>query len=184
MNIMNKKFNKVANLIEKKDIITAMHSKNVASLMYGFALFLNKTKKEANILYIAGLFHDVGKLDVPDYILNKPTKLENSEFAIMQNHTEFSKNHLDDSYEEVIRNVAYGHHLAFDGTGYPVSLKGKNIPEECRIAAICDVYEALTAKRQYKEPFSKEKALSLIMQSTKLDPELVKKFVEFIQNII
>lgn len=162
--------------MKQKDEITYSHSLNVSKLCYEFCLFLGKTEEYASEMRIAGLLHDIGKLNIPDKVLNKPGKLTDNEFEIMKSHTLYSVSYLTDT-SDIVRTVAWGHHLSFSGGGYPdATLSGENIPEECRIAAVCDVYEALTAKRQYKEPMMGSEALSLMSNFKQLDPILFEKF--------
>lgn len=173
---MNKNIVALLEQIKLKDEVTYNHSLRVSNLCYDFCISLGKSKEYAEEMRLAGLLHDVGKIMVPDEVLNKPGRLTDSEFIIMKEHTTNSVKLLI-TYSELIRNVANGHHLSYVGNGYPnASISGKNIPEECRIAAICDIYEALTAKRQYKEPMSKEKALEIMHSDRKLDPELLAQF--------
>ena len=166
--------------IKSKDEVTYRHSLRVSDLCYNFCIFIGKSKRYAKEMKIAGLLHDVGKIMIPDEVLNKPGRLSDLEFTIMKEHTTNSITLLVE-YSEIIRNVAKGHHLSYIGNGYPEAMiSGKNIPEECRITAICDIYEALTAKRQYKEPMTKEKALEIMHTDGKLDPDLLEQFEQFI----
>lgn len=163
--------------IKTKDEITYRHSLRVSDLMARFGAYLGKSEEEVEELRLAGLVHDCGKISIPDEILNKPARLTEEEFSIMKAHTVNSIDLLRFIDSTVIRNVAYGHHLSFSGNGYPDATKsGKNIPEECRIATICDVFEALTAKRQYKEAKTAEEAFEIMDKSTSFDPDLYKAF--------
>ena len=170
------------NKIKEKDEVTYTHSLNVSMLCYEFSLFLSKSQAFAEEMKVAGLLHDIGKLDIPDEVLNKPGKLTDKEYEIMKSHTIYSKSYLRET-SDIVRNVAWGHHLSFSGGGYPdATLSGFNIPEECRIAAICDVYDALTAKRQYKEPMTSSEALGLMSNFKQLDPELFEKFKRMMEE--
>ena len=168
--------------IKEKDEVTYSHSLNVSRLCYEFSLFLGKSKEFAEEMKIAGLLHDIGKLEIPDEVLNKPGKLTDKEYEIMKSHTICSSSYLKEA-TDIVRNVAWGHHLSFNGNGYPdKSLSGLNIPEECRIAAICDVFEALTAKRQYKEPMTSNEALNLMTNFNQLDPYLFERFKKMMEG--
>lgn len=180
--VMNKEIVALLEQIKLKDDITYKHSLNVSNLMYNFCIYLEKSKEYAVEMRLAGLVHDCGKIMIPDEILKKPTKLTEEEFSIMKKHTVYGANLLINCDSSIIRNVVYGHHLSFKGNGYPdATLSGKAIPEECRIASVCDVFEALTAKRQYKEPMTEKRALE-IMEKGNLDPYILNKFKQFILN--
>lgn len=163
--------------IKEKDEITYKHSVNVGNLCYEFCIFLGKSKEYAEEMKVAGFLHDVGKLLTPDEVLNKPGFLTEEEYGIIKSHTTNSAEFLS-KRSKLVRNVAWGHHLSFRGGGYPnASLSGYDIPEECRIAAICDVFEALTAKRQYKEAYSTKEALAKMKEFTQFDPKLLDSFL-------
>lgn len=168
--------------ISDKDTVTLNHSMRVSDLCNRFCLFLGKDEAFAEEMRIAGLLHDLGKLTIPDAILKKPAGLTPQEYSVIKSHTVNGASILKElGASELIISVAYGHHLGYNGNGYPdASIAGKAIPEECRIAAICDVFEALTAKRQYKEALPREKAFE-IMEGT-LDPELFSAFKTFINK--
>ena len=171
----------LAALLEK-DKVTHSHSIRVAILLKEFALHLGYGKKDSEELYLAGLLHDVGKLGIPLEILCKPARLTAEEMETMKAHTTKAAKFLKDyDLPNVVREVAEGHHLSFSGKGYPFTeVKGYEIPEYVRMATIVDVYEALTAKRPYKEGMSREEVLGIMDNSKNLDPELYGKFKEFI----
>lgn len=168
--------------ISDKDTVTINHSMRVSDLCYRFCLFLGKDELFAEEMRVAGLLHDLGKITIPDEILKKPSRLTSEEYSVIKNHTVNGATILKElGASELIVNVAYGHHLGFNGNGYPDASKaGKDIPEECRIAAICDVFEALTAKRQYKEALPVQEVLEM-MEGT-LDPDLFSAFKTFINE--
>jgi putative two-component system response regulator len=132
------------------------------------------------ILYAAPM-HDVGKIGIPDHILLKPGKLDPDEWQIMKQHTIIGAQILQGSDAEFIKlaeAVALTHHEKWDGSGYPNGLSGSKIPLAGRITAIADVFDALTSKRPYKEPFSLEKSFDIIKQSrgSHFDPEVADAF--------
>lgn len=134
-----------------------------------------------SILYAAPM-HDVGKIGIPDHILLKPGKLDPEEWQIMKQHTIIGAQILAGSDAETIRVaevIALSHHERWDGGGYPKGLKGSEIPLAGRIAAIADVFDALTSKRPYKEPFSIEKSFNIIRQerARHFDPEVTDNFL-------
>lgn len=180
--MMNFNLSDLLKQISDKDDVTINHSVRVSDLCYRFCLFLGKDNSFCEEMRLAGLLHDIGKITIPDEVLKKPSKLTPEEYSVIQSHTVNGATILRDlGASDIMVNVAYGHHLGFTKPGYPdAALSGKEIPYECRIAAICDVFEALTAERQYKDPFTVEKALQM-MEGT-MDPELFDTFKTFINK--
>lgn len=139
----------------------------------------------------ASPLHDIGKIKIPDAILNKPGKLTPEEFEIMKKHAvygaEIVRKTLQDVEGETYYRIAYNltkhHHERFDGKGYPDGLKGEEIPLEARIMALADVYDALISERVYKKAFSKEKARAILEEGsgTQFDPELTALFLKCIE---
>ena len=134
--------------------------------------------------------HDIGKIQVPDAILNKPGRLTSDEFEIIKTHTTAGKEIItsainmvseeDSGYLYEARNLAYCHHEKWNGSGYPQGLKGEEIPLSARIMAVADVFDALVSKRSYKEPFSFEEAINIIKESSgsHFDPKIVEAFLK------
>jgi HD-GYP domain-containing protein (c-di-GMP phosphodiesterase class II) len=156
-------------------------------------IFLNhKTKKNyitaeyVEELSFSSLLHDIGKMGIPDSILNKKGKLTADELVEMQLHTKIGGDALNDLNEKInemtflslAKEVAYCHHERWDGKGYPYGYKEEEIPISARIVSICDVYDALTSKRPYKEEYSHEKACDIIYNHsmTHFDPVIVSVF--------
>ena len=141
---------------------------------------------DLNLLIQSAQLHDVGKICIPDSILNKPGKLTEEEFSIMQTHTLRGKeailniiNKVDESeFLHQAALMAYTHHERWDGKGYPQGLKGEDIPIHGRLMAIADVYDALISERPYKKAFSHEKAVQIIVEGkgTQFDPLLIELF--------
>lgn len=140
---------------------------------------------------LAAPLHDIGKIKIPDRILLKPGKLTYEEMEIMKTHTELGAKSLMEIYSssgqsELITmaiDIVYYHHEKWDGTGYPLGLKGTEIPLAARIMAIVDVYDTLTGERCYKEAFSHEDSVNIINENagSSFDPDIVKVFNK-IQN--
>ena len=145
-----------------------------------------------NVVQSAPL-HDIGKISISDVILNKPGKLTDEEFSIMQTHTTAGKEMIDqvietvdgESYLKEGRNLAAYHHEKWNGKGYPVGLSGEDIPLEARVMAIADVFDALSSKRVYKDAMPFEKAVSIIQEDsgTHFDPKCVEAFVDSLDEI-
>lgn len=188
----------MSNIIESRDGSTGEHTKRTSKYVQIIISGMKEHDKYKDILtdefirnmFLAAPLHDIGKIKIPDAVLQKPSKLSNEEYDIIKKHSEYGAeiikttiNNIEDkSYSDMAHNVALYHHERWDGNGYPCRLKREEIPIEARIMAIADVYDALTTKRCYKEAMSKEKALSIIKNGsgTQFDPELVDIFIRSI----
>tara|TARA_R110000787_G_scaffold86057_5_gene183231 strand:+ start:63793 stop:64914 length:1122 start_codon:yes stop_codon:yes gene_type:complete len=142
----------------------------------------------AQMILRASPMHDVGKIGIPDGVLLKPGPLNPSEWAIMQTHAQIGADMLAGHPSPVMQmaeRIAKTHHERWDGKGYPNKLSGKEIPVEGRICAVSDVFDALTSRRPYKEPWSVEKAIAYIKDGagTQFDPEIVKCFLRVARQI-
>jgi putative nucleotidyltransferase with HDIG domain len=148
--------------LKSKDEYTYLHSIAVCALMVNFARHLGLPDETVRDLGLAGLVHDIGKMDVPSEILNKPGRLSDEEFAIARLHPERGCAILDqaETIPAAAIDVCRHHHEKIDGTGYPFGLKGDEISLAARMGAICDVYDALTSDRAYKAAWSPIEALT------------------------
>ena len=190
----------VANLIESRDSNTGEHVKNTSNYV---SMLVNAAKEKGvypetiddefvELVVSAAPLHDIGKIAVPDHILRKPGKLTEEEFEQMKIHAaeggrmihQVMDGSTDEEYVQVAYDVAAYHHEKWNGKGYPMGLKGEEIPVSARIMAIADVYDALTMERVYKKAFPVEKALAIIEEDTgtHFDPVLAPIFVELIRN--
>ena len=174
---------------EFKDEDTGSHIKRMSLYSAAIArrMGLDETAIE-NILY-ASPMHDVGKIGIPDYILQKPAKLDPDEWEIMKQHTVIGAKILKDSTARLIttgESIAYSHHEKWDGSGYPDGIKGEAIPIACRIASIADVFDALSSKRPYKEPFPVEKSMAIIVEGrgSHFDPDVVDAFLSVQEELL
>ncbi len=158
-----------------------MHSDRVSSLCFEMAKALGWSTIEQSKMKTAGLLHDIGKIGIPETLLNKPGKLTDEEYDILCTHPEVGFRILQsfDSMKE-LSEYAYAHHEKWDGTGYPRKLKGAEIPIEARILAIADSYDAMTSSRAYRDGLPKEVAIAELIRckNTQFDPELVDIFIE------
>ena len=157
------------------------HSERVSQLCKEIGLAMNLPKNKVDELKIAGLMHDIGKIGVPESIINKPARLTDDEWNEMKRHPEIGYRILSSSSEfSKIANYILEHHEKFDGTGYPKALKGEEISLEARIITVADSYDAMTKGRVYRKAMSKEDAIAEIIRcsGTQFDPEIVKVFVE------
>lgn len=166
--------------IDVKDHYTFSHSNNVAYYATSLAREMNLNQDVVEIIRQAALLHDVGKIGIPEAILNKEGKLTEEEYEIIKGHVEASIGIIRylPSLDYVIPAVI-GHHERFDGNGYPRRIAGENIPLSARILCIADSFDAMTTKRCYKEIIPKERALRILQEEAgrQFDPELVPVFI-------
>lgn len=173
---------KLAKATAFKDEETGLHVLRVAHYAQRIAESYGCTPQWCKDLFHAAPLHDIGKIGIPDAVLGKPGKLNDSEWALMKTHTELGAQLLEGDDSDVMvlaRAIARHHHERYDGTGYPCGLKGDEIPLEARIVAIADVFDALISARPYKPSLSHEQAFAIIADAagTHLDPELVSHFL-------
>ena len=187
----------LADMVESRDQCTGDHVRKTAAYceiilrqMQKEGIYADKLTEDfiAEVVNSAPL-HDVGKIKVSDTILNKPGKLTDEEFRVMQSHTVAGGEIIDKAIATVgeeseylteARNLAEYHHEKWNGKGYPVGLSGEEIPLSARVMAVADVFDALVSRRSYKEPYSVEKALDIIREGsgTHFDPLVVQAFLD------
>ncbi len=163
---------------EHKDFDTAMHLQRMSLYSRAIAETIGLGEEEAEIIELSSPLHDIGKIGIPDSILLKKDALDDQELKLMRKHPIIGYEILQDSPSKYLQRgseIALAHHERFDGTGYPYSLKGNDIPLSARIVAIADVFDALTSVRPYKEAWSIDKALEYVREESgkHFDPELV-----------
>lgn len=171
--------------IDAKDHYTFSHSESVAFYAQELAKAYGMNEEGIQIVYEAGLLHDIGKIGIDEGILNKPGRLTNEEYEVMKRHVELSINiirHLP-SLDYVIPAVI-GHHERYDGKGYPRGIKGEAIPLMARILCIADAFDAMISKRSYKAPMDLEDVLLILEKEAghQFDPQLVPIFIKAIQE--
>lgn len=175
----------IANAVEARDKRTGRHSFRVAVYSMLIAVELGCDEEEIENIRQIGLLHDIGKIGVPDSILNKPSKLTEEEFDIMKTHVEIGGEILKDF--TTIKNVAEGakyHHERYDGTGYNCGLKGKLIPLTARIIGIADAFDAMTSNRVYRPAMTMDKVIEELNNGsgTQFDPDLVDILLDLIHT--
>lgn len=173
---------------ECRDKETANHIKRVSHYSRLLSEKLGWSPEACELIFWSSPMHDIGKLGIPDAILQKPGPLTPEERAVMEQHTVIGALVLKDSSIPVIaksRIVALTHHEKYDGTGYPQKIKGEDIPLEGRIVALADVYDALSSKRVYKPPMPEEKVISILKEGkgTHFDPVLIELLLENMKKI-
>lgn len=190
----------ITDLISEKDPYTGMHNVGVSKF---FEILLKEMltsginygidSSDFELIILSSRLHDMGKIGVPDYVLQKQGKFTDEEFALMKRHTVLSANAIQ-KYAYLLPNnkfltytyqMARYHHERFDGMGYPDRLSGQNIPILARILAVADVYEAVTADRSYKKAMSHEQAYNIITQGAgvQFDPQVVAAFQRVHEDI-
>ncbi|EKE75127.1 response regulator [Gallaecimonas xiamenensis] len=173
---------------EYKDNETGMHVRRMSHYAYELALVLGMPADWARLLKMAAPMHDVGKIGIPDAILQKPGKLDDAEWQVMQTHPAIGAEILKDDSSPLMTMaccIALTHHEKFDGSGYPAGLKGDDIPLEGRIVAVADVFDALTSQRPYKPAWTLEAALELLRKEAghHFDPKVVAAFEAIVPKV-
>ncbi len=189
----------MANLIESRDGSTGKHVKNtqmyvkmILDELYKRNLFPEQlTEEYMEDICKAAPLHDVGKIKVPDSVLQKPGKLTPEEYELMKRHTTYSEKIIkmiigdveDENYVRIVEDIAMYHHERWDGTGYPMGLAGDRIPLAARIMAVADVFDALYEERVYKPPIRPiERIMQIMMEGrgTQFDPVIMDVFMEML----
>jgi HD-GYP domain-containing protein (c-di-GMP phosphodiesterase class II)/lipoprotein signal peptidase len=191
----------MADMVENRDSDTGAHVQKTAAYVKIIAEGLKKkgyyaqkiTDKYISDIVRSAPLHDVGKINIPDGVLNKPGKLTDEEYEIMKTHTTAGKRMMEkaistvhgESYLKEARNMAAYHHERWDGKGYPEGLHGEVIPLSARIMAVADVFDALTSPRVYKPAFPLEKALSIIQEGSgsQFDAKCVEVFMDSLTEV-
>lgn len=174
---------------EYKDEDTGEHILRMSHYSKLLALAAGLSESHAELIRQAAPMHDVGKIGIPDAILLKPGRLTDEEFKQMKEHAQIGANILRDSPSPLIQlahTLALEHHEKWDGSGYPQGLKAEAITLEARIAAIADVFDALTSKRPYKDAWPTDKAFALLQEQAgkHFDPHLVELFLNLKDKIL
>lgn len=175
----------MSNAVDARDQYTSGHSSRVTKLSLLIAEKMKLDVKYTKILEYGTIFHDIGKIGIPDNILNKPGTLTKEEFELIKSHPATGTKILKDiSFLQDSLPLILHHHERFDGKGYPGNLVGHDIPLGSRIIAIADTYDAMTSDRPYRKALEKNVAITEIIKNngTQFDPEIVNIFLEIAQN--
>jgi len=181
-------FEVLASSIDARDTLTAGHSENVAEYSVAICKKMGLDTEYTEVVRLAALFHDYGKIGIPDSVLKKKGPLTNDEYMIIQSHAKKTRDLLEKitfegSYQKIPK-IAGAHHEHMDGSGYPDGLKGTDIPLGARIIAVADYFEALTAKRHYRSPMSIYSAVTQLIFASgdHLDEEIVNIFILYLEK--
>jgi len=174
---------------EYKDNETGAHIIRLSKMSSLLGRLAGMTEEQTELLLNTSPMHDIGKIGVPDSILLKPGKLNAEEWEVMKRHTTIGADLLDSPGSELMKSaqeIALTHHEKWDGSGYPQGKKGEEIPFEGRIVGITDVFDALTSKRPYKDPYPIDKTLSIIKEERgrHFDPDLTDLFIKNIDAFV
>lgn len=175
----------LAGTVDAKDTYTNGHSRRVAEYSKEISRRLGKTDEFMKNIYFMGLLHDIGKIGIPDSIINKKGKLTDEEYAVIKTHPVIGS--------DVLKNItempdlycgARWHHERYDGNGYPDGIKGEDIPIEARIISVADAYDAMSSKRSYRDVMPQEKIRAEIVRvrGTQLDPKLADIMIGMIDE--
>lgn len=171
--------------VEAKDPYTRGHSDRVSAYSVLIGKYLGLSDTDLKTLEVGGLFHDIGKIGIPDSILLKEAKLTDEEYSEIKNHPSIGAHILCNAaiFQDIIPIVKH-HHERFDGRGYPGKLEGENIPYLARIAAVADTFDAMTSKRTYRDPLPLEVVKAEIEEcsGTQFDPAIAKVFINILDN--
>ena len=174
-----------AKAVEARDFYTGKHSENMVSIATEIGRRLRLSQREIDNLQHAAMLHDLGKIGIEDRILHKRSALTPQEKDKIRRHPQIGAEIIRDIHflKEVVPMIMY-HHERFDGLGYSMGLKGREIPLGARVIAIADVYQALISNRPYRKAYSKAEALKIIKEGAgaQFDPAIVKVFLQIVQK--
>ena len=171
--------------VEAKDTYTRGHSDRVAEYSVLIGEKLGLPEDQIKTLKIGGLFHDIGKIGIPDSILLKPGKLTDDEYSEIKNHPSIGAHILGSAktFQDIVPIVKH-HHEKYDGNGYPSRMKGEEIPYLARIAAVADTFDAMTSRRSYRDAIDLQKVKDEIKrcEGTQFDPQIAEAFLDILEH--
>lgn len=175
---------KIVDEVEKKDRYTYNHSERVSEYAVKIARKLMLSKEKLENLYIASILHDIGKINTPGEILNKPGRLTDEEFSLMKRHPLDGAEMVKDLYYQDVVTIIAQHHERLNGTGYPYGLKGDEILLESRIIAVSDTFDAMTEDRSYRKALDVQFAIDELIKlsDTHYDKRIVDAFLEVLKE--
>lgn len=185
VNTLKQTIQMIASTIEKRDHYTAGHQNNVALLAEAISLKMGLPKKQVRGIYFGATIHDIGKIFVPSHILNKASRLSESEFGVIKDHPESGYNVVKDvDFDWPVADMIHQHHERLDGSGYPQGLKGDEIIIEAKILAIADVVDSITSDRPYRNALPVESAIEEIRsgRGVMYDERVVDSAIDLIES--
>lgn len=182
----NHAINSLVKMIEGRDTYTGGHSERVALYSKKIAEAMGCTEEACDLIYQAGILHDIGKIITPDAILLKPGKLTNNEYSLIKNHVTAGYEILSEvpMYSKLV-DIIYAHHEHYDGSGYPRFLKGDEIPMPARIMAVADAFDAMTTRRIYKSKKNSTEAIAELQELSGIwyDPKVIEVALDVLKSI-
>ncbi len=180
---------KLSTAAEYRDNETARHIQRMSGYCGLLAVRVTEDQEEGELIRLASIMHDVGKIGIPDSVLRKPGRFTEEERLEMQKHAEIGHKILKESQSPLLvlaADIALTHHEKWDGSGYPRGLVGEDIPEPGRIAAIADVFDALISRRVYKEPIPLGRSIQIMQEGrgNHFDPRLLDIFLDSLDEVI
>jgi HD-GYP domain-containing protein (c-di-GMP phosphodiesterase class II) len=175
----------LANAIDARDPYTRGHSERVTEYSVAMAEAMKLDREEIDRIRYAALLHDIGKINIPDHILNKPGKLTDEEFGLMKKHPVFGAQIMGPvkAFQKILPYM-FHHHERFSARGYPYGIEGEEIPLPARIIAVADSFDAMTSDRPYRKALTLEAAIKELKDNsgTQFDPDVVKIFINLIEE--
>ena len=168
----------LARAVDSRDVYTGSHSERVSAIAGAIAEKLALPAAEIELTRLAGSLHDLGKLAIPEEILQKPGELTSAEWLVVQRHPQIAHRMLESLGVEPVADWVLHHHERWDGSGYPDGLAGEDIPLGSRIVYVAEVYDAMTFGRLYRSPRTRDQALAEIKlhSGAQFDPQVVSAF--------
>jgi HD-GYP domain-containing protein (c-di-GMP phosphodiesterase class II) len=177
----------LAAALDAKDVYTSGHSTRVGNMAYKLGIKLGIDEHNLNMIHIAGHLHDIGKIGVPDRILNKEGSLNSEEWELMKSHTEIGFNILKKAHSlKDISHIVLHHHEKWNGTGYPKELRKQEIPLGSRIIALCDSIDAMRSNRPYRKIITNDECYIEIKKNKGIiyDPDITDCLINDWNNIV
>lgn len=174
----------ISRQVQDKDMYTHEHCNRVGEYSVKIAKGMNLSREKVDDITFASLFHDIGKIDVPIEILNKPSRLTNEEFEYIKKHPTFAIEYIKKTYYERTRDIIEQHHERLDGSGYPKGLKGNEIHIGAKIISVADTYDAMTTDRPYRKGLSSEIAVAELnrLKGIHYDEKVVEIFIKILKE--
>lgn len=173
-----KALREVGEAVERKDRYTFKHSSRVADYAVKTAAKMKLSKERTETLYLASIFHDIGKINIPEEVLKKPAKLTDAEFALVKKHPGDGADMLRKTAYADLADIVEQHHERVNGRGYPFGLKGEAILTEAKIIGVCDTFDAMTEDRAYRKAFTPQYAMDELKElaGSQYDAAVVEAF--------